>query len=153
MLSGFNATTSSKNTSKRGNISNIYFLRGGLCVCSISNGKRDFYVMKNYALSALALAAGLATALPATAQQTAVRQGGETAMEMASRINACGGAGFSSASFAEDGRLLRVNCMGGAGLQGGLGTAAAVGGAAAIIAVVAIASDDDDSSSSTTTTN
>jgi len=109
--------------------------------------------MKNYALSALALAAGLATALPAVAQQTAVRQGNETAMEMASRINACGGA-ISSANFSNGGQLLKVQCIGGAaGLEGGLGVAAAAGGAAAIIAVVAIASGDDDSSSSTTTTN
>lgn len=106
--------------------------------------------MKNYALSALALAAGLATALPAVAQQTAVRQGSETAMEMASRINACGGA-FSSANFTSGGRVLQVNCIGGAALEGGLGGAAAAGAVGVAVAVVAIASDG--SSSSTTTTN
>jgi hypothetical protein len=105
--------------------------------------------MKNYALSALALAAGLTTALPAVAQQTAVRQGNETAMEMASRINACGGA-FSSANFSNGGQLLEVQCIGGAGLEGGLGGAAAAGAVGVGVAVIAIASGG--SSSSTTTT-
>jgi hypothetical protein len=139
----------SKNMSERANFANIYFLRAGLCVCSKLNCKRDFYAMKNYALSALALAAGLATALPAVAQQTVVRQGDETAMEMASRINACGGA-FSSANFSNGGQLLEVQCIGGAGLEGGLNGAAAAGAVAAGVAVIAIASGG--SSSSTTTT-
>jgi hypothetical protein len=138
-----------KNMSERANFANIYFLRAGLCVCSALNCKRDFYAMKNYALSALALAAGLATALPAVAQQTAVRQGNETAMEMASRINACGGA-FSSANFSNGGQILEVQCVGGAGLEGGLGGAAA-GGAATVVAVAVLASGG--SSSSTTTTS
>ena len=136
--------------SERANFANIYFLRAGLCVCSAMNCKRDFYAMKNYALSALALAAGLATALPAVAQQTYARQGNETALEMANRIGACDQSGISAASFFENGTRLRVACIGGAGLDGGLGAAAA-GGAATIVAVAVLASGG--SSSSTTTTS
>jgi len=107
--------------------------------------------MKNHALSALALVAGLATALPAVAQQTAERLAGETALEMAQRLNVCDAAGIASASFANGGNVLRVNCVGAVGgnMQGGLGTAAAAGGVAVAVAAFAAGG----SSSSTTTTS
>ena len=89
--------------------------------------------MKKFAFSAIALATGLATAMPAVAQDPLARQGDETAMEMAMRVDACSGAGITSAEFVENGTTqLRVQCAGGAmatdgtvaGMTGGLGGSA-----------------------------
>jgi len=112
-------------------------------------------------ISAATIAA--VTALPALAQQTATRAGGENALQMAQRIEACGGAGISRAAFennespdavfANNESLLRVTCRGGIagaeGLSGGLGAAAAGVGA---VALIALAADSDGSGSTTTTT-
>jgi len=101
-------------------------------------------------ISAATIAA--VTALPALAQQTATRAGGENALQMAQRIEACGGAGISDAVFENNEALLRVTCRGAAGaegLSGSLGAAAAGVGA---VALIALAADSDGSGSTTTTT-
>jgi hypothetical protein len=81
--------------------------------------------MKKITLSAVALVTGLATALPAVAQDQLVRQGDETAMEMAQRVDACDGAAISDAEFFDNGTTrLRVQCAAVAGMTGGLGDSA-----------------------------
>ncbi|MGR3462107.1 MAG: hypothetical protein ACU0AX_09480 [Roseovarius sp.] len=107
--------------------------------------------MKKVTGSALALVAALATALPAVAQQSAVRQGNETAMEMAARIGVCGGAGINTARFSGSGDTLRVRCANApAGMEGGLGGGALLAGLV-VVAVVAAASGGSGSSSTSST--
>jgi len=110
--------------------------------------EKDCAMKQIHALISAATIAAV-TALPALAQQTATRAGGENALQMAQRIEACGGAGISRAAFENNESLLRVTCSGAAGLSGGLGAAAAGVGA---VALIALAADSDGSGSTTTTT-
>jgi len=114
--------------------------------------EKDCAMKQIHALISAATIAAV-TALPALAQQTATRAGGENALQMAQRIEACGGAGISDAVFENNEALLRVTCRGGMagaeGLSGGLGAAAAGIGA---VALIALAADSDGSGSTTTTT-
>lgn len=108
--------------------------------------------MRKFTVSALAVAAGLSVGAPAMAQEGFTRLAGESALQMASRINICGGASLNSATFVSGGTQLQAVCArpgAPAGMGGGLGTAAAVGGG--IVAVAAIASNSGSSSSTTTT--
>ncbi|MFO8127882.1 hypothetical protein [Yoonia sp.] len=104
-------------------------------------------------ISAGAVAA--VTALPVFAQQanyTTTRMGDESAEQIAQRVGACGEAGITAANFDTD-ELIRVRCAGGAGgLEGGLGTGAAIGGAIAAVALIGLASDGSDTTTTTTTT-
>lgn len=112
--------------------------------------------MKKISFPAIAVAIGLAGATPAVAQDQLLRQGNETAMQMAQRVDACDGAAISDAEFVEDGgTVLRVECGSGAvamdgafGLAGGLGGNAPLIGSAAVLAAAIAAS-----SSSSTTNN
>jgi len=104
--------------------------------------------MKSIAASTLAFAAALTAALPSVAQQSAARQGNETAMGMAARIGVCDGAGIESARFDETESTLRVICAGEAvGMEGGLGAGGAIVAVLAIVAIVAAASGGGGSSS------
>jgi hypothetical protein len=104
--------------------------------------------MKTVTGSTLALVAGLATALPAIAQQSAVRQGNETAMEMATRLGVCRGAGIETARFGGAGDTLRVRCVNAtAGMEGGLGGGGAILAGLVVVAIVAAASGDGGGSS------
>lgn len=97
--------------------------------------------MKNFFGLTLAVAACLSTSLPTIAQQAAVRQGNETATEMAARIGACGGAGIESAQFDAAGETLTVRCSDAvAGMEGGLGSGAVIAAGLVIVAIVAAAS-------------
>lgn len=107
--------------------------------------------------STFAIAASVLMAVPATAQvNTGVPPvAGETALQYAQRINACGGAGVESATFTQNRTRLSVRCpQQGAntsnnGMSGGLGTAIALG--AGMVLIIAGAAGD--SSSTVTTTN
>jgi hypothetical protein len=113
-------------------------------------------IMKILTIAAMALVTGLSISASANAQQTFVRSGSETAVQMANRIGACGQPGIADARFTDGGSILRVRCVGGAtgvdGMAGGLGTGAVAAGVIAIIAVAAVASGGD-SSTSTPSTN
>lgn len=99
--------------------------------------------MKTYILSATAVAFSLALIMPASAQQVvqAQVQAGETALEFAQRVNACGGADILDAAFIDAGSALEVQCSPlaataeTAGMTGGLGTAAAIGGGVVVLAL------------------
>jgi hypothetical protein len=107
--------------------------------------------MKRFAVSAFAICAGIATSLPAVAQQGAAPLPGETAMEMAVRVNACDDAGIVGAQFIEGGNTLQVQCGSGvSGMEGGLGATGAA--AAAGLVLVAVALGGDSSSGTTGTT-
>ena len=106
--------------------------------------------MKKISFPAIAVATGLVGVLPAVAQDQLLRQGDETAMEMAQRVGACDGAGISDAEFVQDGgTVLRVECASGAvamngafaGMAGGLGGSAPLIGSAAVLAAAVAASD------------
>ncbi len=113
--------------------------------------------MKAFTISTAALVTGLAISTSANAQQTAVRTGGETAIELARSItpNPCGEASIQGARYTDGGNNLRVTCNpGGAGtdgMAGGLGAGAAAAGVVAVIAVVALAMDGDSTTSTTST--
>jgi hypothetical protein len=89
----------------------------------------------------------------ATAQYTTNRMGNETAMSIAQRVGACSDAGIAAADFDSD-SLIRVTCADrdAGGLEGGLGTGAAIGGALAAVALISLASDGSGSTTTTTTT-
>ena len=106
--------------------------------------------MRRITVSTLAILAGLATPITATAQQSVTRQGDETAGEMAIRIAVCDGSGIENARFADGGGTLRVSCVDGvAGLEGGLGSGPAIAAGAIVLVVVAAASGGSSSSPST----
>ncbi|MBE0454311.1 hypothetical protein [Roseovarius autotrophicus] len=110
--------------------------------------------MIKFGTLALAAILGISSSLPVVAQQAFARQGSETALEMASRIGACGnGASIASANFAQGGSLLEVRCAAGTGgdLSGGLGSAGAVAAGVVGIAIIAAAASGGGSSSSTGT--
>jgi len=101
--------------------------------------------MKKTTISAFTLSAGIAMAMPATAQEAVVRQGDETARDMAIRIDACDGAGVVTAEFIEtveaDGIRLRVECAAGAALNvnnmtGGLATGGAIAAGVLFLVIV-----------------
>jgi len=87
--------------------------------------------MKIFTVAALALVTGLSISTSANAQQTVVRLGDETAIQMANRIAACRQPGIAGARYTDGGRMLRVRCVGGAagvdGMAGGLGAGVAAG--------------------------
>ena len=106
--------------------------------------------------STFAIAASVLLAVPATAQvNTGVPPvAGETALQYAQRINACGGASVESATFTQNRTRLSVRCpqtttTSNNGMSGGLGTAIALG--AGMVLIIAGAAGD--SSSTVTTTN
>lgn len=112
--------------------------------------------MSKFGSIVLAAIVGISSILPAGAQQTFQREGNETALEMATRIGACGDrGGVSSAQFVNGGSALQVTCVAGAGgeLAGGLSTGATIAGGVIVIALVAAAAGGGGSSSSTTGTN
>ena len=103
--------------------------------------------MKKITVSTLAVVAALATSVPVTAQETATRLEGESAMEMAARLGLCGGSSITSARFVDAGATLEARCAAGAAVDnagaGGLGTGGTIAaglGIAAVIGVVAASS-------------
>lgn len=112
--------------------------------------------MNKISVSALALVVALGSAMPSFAQETETRIEGETALQMATRLELCGDAGVRSAQFVDvDGATsLQANCVsrvadtadtGG----GGLGTGGLVAAGVGIAAVIGIAA----ASSSSSGTN
>lgn len=109
--------------------------------------------MTKFGTIILATIFGVTSAVSVAAQAPVVRQGDETALQMATRIGACAdGSSIASANFAQDGTLLQVRCVaaGGGNLSGGLGTAGAVALGVIGIAVVAAAASGGGSSTSGT---
>lgn len=114
--------------------------------------------MKKLTIFASAISMSAALASGAAAQGTALLPG-ETALQFAQRVDACGGAGINSAAFNEDRTEVRVRCAqvagGTDGMTGGLGTTGgvivAVLGAAAVAA--AASGGGGSSTSSTPSTN
>lgn len=111
--------------------------------------------MKTFTIATVALVTGLTISTSGIAQQTVVRSGGETAIQLANSItpNPCGEAGIQGAQYTDGGNILRVRCVGGAagtdGMSGGL--AAGVAAGVAIITIAALASDGDSSTGTTST--
>ncbi len=111
--------------------------------------------MTKFGTIILATIFGVTSAVSVAAQGAVVRQGSETALEMANRIGACAdGSSILSANYAQSGSLLQVRCAAGAGgdLSGGLGTGGAVALGVIGIAIVAAAASGGGSSSSTSGT-
>lgn len=106
--------------------------------------------MKKFGTIIFAAIIGASSIFPVAAD-AAERLPGETALEMANRINACNGAGVLGAQFTDGGSLLEVTCRGGAALSGGLGTAGAVALGVVVVAVIAAAASGGGSSSTTST--
>ncbi|PKQ12452.1 MAG: hypothetical protein CVT70_08855 [Alphaproteobacteria bacterium HGW-Alphaproteobacteria-1] len=111
--------------------------------------------MTKFGTIMLATIFGVTSAVSVAAQGAVVRQGNETALQMANRIGACAdGSAILDANYAQNGTLLQVRCAGvGGDLSGGLGTAGAVALGVIGIAVVAAAASGGGGSSSTTGTN
>jgi hypothetical protein len=101
--------------------------------------------MTKFGTIILATIFGVTSAVSVAAQAPVVRQGDETALQMATRIGACAdGSTIGSANYAQNGTLLQVRCVG-AGGDLALGV---VG-----IAIVAAAASGGGSGSSTTGTS
>jgi hypothetical protein len=111
--------------------------------------------MTKFGTIILATIFGVTSAVSVAAQAPVVRQGNETALQMATRIGACAdGSAITSANYAENGTLLQVRCAGAGGdLSGGLGTGGAVALGVVGIAIVAAAASGGGSGSSTTGTS
>lgn len=114
--------------------------------------------MKHFAKPILGMVLSATMSLPAVAQQSdnPALLPGETALEYATRIDACGGAIVQGAEFLADRTQIRVSCpqsaatTGGAdGMAGGLGAGgiAIIGGL--LVAVLAIGGGGSSSSPST----
>jgi Zn-dependent protease len=129
-----------------------------IAILGIVDGERSQRecIMKIFTVAALALVTGLSISTSANAQQTVVRLGDETAIQMANRIAACRQPGIAGARYTDGGRMLRVRCVGGAagvdGMAGGLGAGVAAG-VVAIIVAAALGSDGDSTTGTTGTTS
>jgi len=118
--------------------------------------------MKKFASLALATLTAAAFALPSVAQEatqtiTTPVQPGETALQFAQRVGACGSGGVSTAAFVplNGGTGLQVQCLrvAGSDLSGGLGGGAAAAGAALVLALFALADDGSTTTTTSTSTN
>ncbi|MBC7133187.1 MAG: hypothetical protein H5U16_08795 [Roseovarius sp.] len=111
--------------------------------------------MTRFGTIALAAVLAVTSTAAVAAPGSVVRQGNETALELANRIGACGSAGIAGANYAEGGTVLQVQCAGAAGgdLSGGLGTGGAVAAGVVSVALIAAAASGGGSSSSTTSTS
>ena len=109
-------------------------------------------------ISATAIAA--VTAVPVLAQQGTTRIGGETALQMAERIDACNGSRIVDANFVQSDTQpmtkyssgetqLRVTCVD--GVAGGLGSGGALALGLGVVALIAVAAASGSDSSSSTT--
>lgn len=108
--------------------------------------------MKKFGTIALASVIAVSSAVSVAAQATAVRQGNETALQMANRIGACDtSGGITSAAYTDAGSMLRVTCVGG-GLSGGLSTGGAIALGVVTVALIAAAASGGSSGSSTSGT-
>ena len=115
--------------------------------------------MKQFQVLISATAIVVLTALPVLAQFATTRIGGETALQMAKRVDACDGSRIVDASFVENDTQsiskynsavqLRVTCVD--GMAGGLGAGAVAGIAATVIAIAIVASSGGGSSTPSTT--